>query len=139
MLVVLIHSDVLIILLEHRYAIACSGVYVDRAYNAHRLRCIGAATNGDRLQQLTAAVAMFLNCYIRVHFASTPTSILNLTISQESKSFTEFNDVICVGKYCQLFTHRDEPGQAMAPPRSTAAQLAPTATITVDADKELTL
>jgi len=34
-LAVLIQSDALRILLEHRYAIACSGMYVDRAYNGN--------------------------------------------------------------------------------------------------------
>ena len=34
-LAVLIQSDALIMLLEHRYTIACSGVYVDRAYNGN--------------------------------------------------------------------------------------------------------
>jgi len=43
--------------------------------------------------------------FLHMNFSSTPNSILNLTISQESQSFTEFNDTFCVGKYCQLFTH----------------------------------
>jgi len=43
--------------------------------------------------------------FLHMNFSSTPNSILNLTISQEREFDTEFNDVICVGKYCQLVTH----------------------------------
>jgi len=43
--------------------------------------------------------------YLYVNFSSTPTSILNRIISSERELDTEFNDIFCVGKYCQLFTH----------------------------------
>jgi len=43
--------------------------------------------------------------FLHMNFSSTPNSILNLTISQESQSITEFYDTFGVGKYCQLFTH----------------------------------
>ena len=36
--------------------------------------------------------------FLQMNFASTPTSILNLTIS--------FNGIPCVRKYCQLFTQK---------------------------------
>jgi len=63
------------------------------------------------LRQLAAACGRhvpYLNCYIRVHFASTPISILNLTISQESQSYTEFNDTFCVYReiLSTFHTHR---------------------------------
>ena len=88
-LAVLIQSDVLIILLEHqctifycRWAIACSGVYVDRAYNARRMHCMQATASWQPASYCSAwPSCVFLNCYIRVHFASTPISILNLSIS----------------------------------------------------------
>ena len=59
-----------------------------------------------RRSNLTAS--LFAYCFVaflHLNFASTPNSILNLTISQESHDFAEFNDTFCVGKYCQLFTH----------------------------------
>ena len=40
-----------------------------------------------------------------VHFSSTPNSIFNRSISSESQSYTEFNDILSARKYCQLFTH----------------------------------
>jgi len=59
------------------------------------------------------AVAMLrLFCYVlHMNFSSTPTSILNLTISQESHSYAEFFDIFRVGKYCQLFTHESKIDQ----------------------------
>ena len=59
------------------------------------------------LQQLAAAVAMFRTfellhlCTFRVnpHFDLEPDYIIR------KQSFTECNDIICVGKYCQLFAH----------------------------------
>jgi len=44
-------------------------------------------------------------CYIFVHFSSTPTSILNLTISSESQWNIDSNDVLFIRKYSELFTH----------------------------------
>jgi len=43
--------------------------------------------------------------FLHMNFSSTPTSILNLTVSQESQLITEFYNSFGVGKYCQLFTH----------------------------------
>jgi len=45
-------------------------------------------------------------CYIFVHFSSTPTSILNLTISSESQWNIDSNDVLSIRKYSQLFTQK---------------------------------
>jgi len=61
-----------------------------------------------RSYSLHGPIAMLhLFCYIFAHeFFFNPNSILNLTISYESQSFTEFNDTFCVGKCCQLFTHK---------------------------------
>jgi len=42
---------------------------------------------------------------IFVHFSSTPTSILNLTISSESQYNDVSNDIPSIWKYSQLFTH----------------------------------
>jgi len=42
---------------------------------------------------------------IFVHFSSTPTSILNLTMSSESQENDVSNDILSVRKYSQLFTH----------------------------------
>jgi len=42
---------------------------------------------------------------IFVHFSSTPTSILNLTISRESQYNDISNDILSVRKYSQLFTN----------------------------------
>jgi len=42
---------------------------------------------------------------IFVHFSSTPTSILNLTISSESQYNDVSSDISSVWKYSQLFTH----------------------------------
>jgi len=39
------------------------------------------------------------------HFSSTPTSILNLTISSESQYNDDSNDISSVLKYSQFFTH----------------------------------
>ena len=44
-------------------------------------------------------------CYIFVHFSSTPTSILNLTILQKKRWNIDSNSTLSVRKYCQLFTH----------------------------------
>jgi len=53
-----------------------------------------------------AVEVLRLFCHIlHMNFSSSPTSILNLTVSQESQSITEFYDTFGVGKYCQLFTH----------------------------------
>ena len=40
-----------------------------------------------------------------MNFASTSTSILNLTISQEREFDAKFNGIPCARKYC-LFSHR---------------------------------
>ena len=70
---------------------------------------------------------------IRVHFASTPTWILNLTIPYESQPNTEFNDTFCVGKYCQLFTHESIINQYVTsrslPPLSGCFLVVPHTTI----------
>ena len=43
-------------------------------------------------------------CYIFVHFYLTPTSILNLTIPSESQWNIDYNDILSIWKYSQLFT-----------------------------------
>ena len=50
-------------------------------------------------------LSMFSVTCLYIHFASTPTSILNLTIAKEREFDTEFSGIPCVRKYCQFFTH----------------------------------
>jgi len=47
----------------------------------------------------------YVKRYIFVHLSSTPTSILNLTISPESQWNIDSNYILSVRKYCPLFTH----------------------------------
>jgi len=59
-------------------------------------------------------------CYVFVYkFLLNLTSILNLTISSQSQSYTEFNDIFCVGKYCQLFTHESNAFLSVMSPIET--------------------
>jgi len=67
-------------------------------------RRMATGCSSSLLQAILQAAVAILHVFT-VLFASTPISILNLTISQESQSFKEFNDTFCVWKYCQLFTH----------------------------------
>ena len=51
-------------------------------------------------------VACLRVTFLQMNFRLTPNSILNLTISYESHACIEFHAAFCVGKYCQLFTHK---------------------------------
>jgi len=90
-----------------------SGIRLERFGLTRRMccmRCMLCRCKNDRRPQLFAATAKSPCCtccvtFLHIHFSSTPTLILNLTISSESQSATEFYDIFCVGKYCQLFTH----------------------------------
>jgi len=57
--------------------------------------------------------------FLRINFSSTPTSILNLTISSERELDTEFNYIFCIGKYCQFFTHKSNAFLSVMSPIET--------------------
>ena len=87
---------------------------------------VGAVFSYGQLASLAAAVAvamLHVLCYVLyVNFSSTPTSILNLTIYSERELDTEFNDIFCVEKYCQLFTHESKAFLSVMSPIETSPQ-----------------
>ena len=64
---------------------------------------------------------LFRGMFLQMNFASTPTSILNLTTSQEREFDAEFNGIPGVRKYCQLFTHESNAFLSVIIPIETNA------------------
>ena len=70
-------------------------------YALYVLSTVHPLLNGRQPQVWQSQCCVRCVTFLYINFSSTPTSILSLTTS-----YTEFNDIFRVGKYCQLFTHK---------------------------------